>query len=141
MKARVKATGEIVDVDLPYISISNEIIYPEIGSTSYYTQDELDFDIENENIIAYWTRLEHQYAGMAMQGMMNYIEQITPKEGRSYCDEIVDISLEVAHALVKKVRYEENPKELEGLKKELEALKIEKTILENKIKLLKEERK
>lgn len=42
---------------------------------------------------------------------------------------------------MEKFRNAENPKELEGLKRELEALNIEKTILENKVKLLKEERK
>ena len=55
----------------------------------------------------YWTRLEHQYAGMAMQGLMSYVEQITPKKGRSFCDEIVDISFIVAHALVEKYKKEE----------------------------------
>ena len=54
----------------------------------------------------YWTRLEHQYAGMAMQGLMSYVEQITPKKGRSFCDEIVDISFKVAHALVEKMKEE-----------------------------------
>ena len=34
------------------------------------------------------------------------IEQITPKEGRSFCDEIVDISFKVAHALVEKMKEE-----------------------------------
>lgn len=34
-----------------------------------------------------------------------------------------------------------NIKEMEALKRELEVLKIEKTILENKVNLLKEERK
>ena len=55
----------------------------------------------------YWTRLEHQYVGMAMQGLMSYIEQVTPTEGRSYCDEIVDFSVAVAHALVEKYKKEE----------------------------------
>ena len=143
MKARVKATGEIKEVSRgiysPYQYVDKE--------GRIYTEDELEELSEGGGVIFidetpdYWTRLEHTYAGMAMQGIMSYIEQITPKEGRSYCDEIVDISLKVAHALVEKARYEENPKELEGLKKELEALKIEKTILENKIKLLTEESK
>ena len=39
-----------------------------------------------------------------MQGLMSYVEQITPKEGRSFCDEIVDISIKVAHALVEKLK-------------------------------------
>jgi hypothetical protein len=59
-----------------------------------------------EHIPNYWERLEHQYAGMAMQGLMSYVEQITPKKGRSFCDEIVDISFKVAHALVEKMKEE-----------------------------------
>jgi hypothetical protein len=58
----------------------------------------------------YWTRLEHQYAGMAMQGLMSYVKQITPKKGRSFCDEIVDISFTVAHALVEKLKEKEERK-------------------------------
>lgn len=84
MKARIKATGEIVEV------YESELMFLE---TTYNTPD-------------YWTRLEHTYAGMAMQGMMSYIKQITPKEGSSYCDDIVDISFNVAHALVEKMKEE-----------------------------------
>lgn len=54
----------------------------------------------------YWTKLEHQYAGMAMQGLMSYIEQVTPIKGCSYCDAIVDFSVKVAHALVEKLKEE-----------------------------------
>lgn len=54
----------------------------------------------------YWRELKHQYAGMAMQGLMSYVEQITPNKGRSFCDEIVDISFKVAHALVQKLKNE-----------------------------------
>lgn len=88
-----------------------------------------------KNAPDYWTRLEHQYAGMAMQGILaNYGVEPLP-------DDVANDAREYAHALVEKFRNAENPKELEGLKRELEALKIEKTILENKVKLLKEERK
>ena len=53
MKARVKATGEIVDVI-------------QVGTKTHL------FDLNNVEFIDapedYWTRLEHQYAGMEMQG-------------------------------------------------------------------------
>lgn len=55
----------------------------------------------------YWTRLEHQAAIAAMQRLMSYVKQITPREGRSFCDEIVDISFEIAHALVEKYKEKE----------------------------------
>ena len=61
-------------------------------------------DVNEKYSPDYWTRLEHTYAGMAMQGLMSYVEQITPKEGRSFCDEIVGISVKVAHALVEKMK-------------------------------------
>ena len=74
-----------------------------------YTMEELRAELKRRNAEEnytpdYWTRLEHQYAGMAMQGLMSYTEQITPKEGRSFRDEIVDISANVAHALVEKMK-------------------------------------
>ena len=77
--------------------------------TQLYNQGYMDGYNEGENAHIdpdYWTRLEHTYAGMAMQRLMSYVEQITPKKGRSFCDEIVDISFKVAHALVEK--YKEN---------------------------------
>lgn len=100
LKARVKATGEIVNVynwGQPTFRADNGDVYQ---------KSELDFDVEDENNPNYWDKLLHQYAGMAMQGLMSYVEQITPKEGRSFCDEIVDISFKVAHALVEKMKEE-----------------------------------
>lgn len=92
MKARVKDNNEIIDV-------------VQVGTKSHL------YDLNNVEFIDapqdYWPRLEHQYAGMAMQGLMSYVGQITPKEGRSFCDEIVDISFKVAHALVEKYKKEE----------------------------------
>lgn len=102
MKARVKATGEIIE-----ISEDCSYLYAEHYDKSY-NLNELEFLDVKENSFPkdddYWTRLQHQYAGMAMQGLMSYVEQITPKEGRSFCDEIVDISFKVAHALVEKMK-------------------------------------
>ena len=57
MKARVKATGEVVDV-----------WYKDAIGVTYDT-NEIDI-IDCECIPDYWTRLEHQYAGMAMQGIL-----------------------------------------------------------------------
>lgn len=100
MKARVKATGEIVDV-IPYNR--DGFAYIQDDGETVYEFHELEILDDPD----YWTRLEHTYAGMAMQGLMSYVEQITPKKGRSFCDEIVDISFNVAHALVEKLKEKE----------------------------------
>ena len=100
MKARVKATGEIVcierNLDYPggYVASDGKI----------YNACDLELVVDNEP--DYWTRLEHQAAIASMQGLMSNIKQITPKEGRSFCDEIVDISFTVAHALIEKYKKE-----------------------------------
>lgn len=61
MKARVKATGEIVDVD------QCSILY-EDGKRELMYGKELE---EVEGTPDYWEKLKHQYAGMAMQGMLS----------------------------------------------------------------------
>ena len=103
MKARVKTTGEIVDV---YESCNEDFPWTDEMGDEIWKTEELIFLETTDNIPDYWTRLEHQYAGMAMQGLMSYIAQVTPTKGRSYCDEIVDLSVAVAHALVEKMKEE-----------------------------------
>ena len=66
-------------------------------------------DIHGEltNSPDYWTRLEHTYAGMAMQGLMTSLPNIGGLEGRTPKDEVVDIAMETAHALVQKLKEKE----------------------------------
>ena len=97
MKARIKATGEIIDI------AEYSTIYAENHINCFYP-NELDI-LDNSD--DYWARLEHQAAIAAMQGLMSNIKQITPTMGHSYRDEVVGISLEVAHALVEKYTKEE----------------------------------
>ena len=97
MKARVKATGDIIDI------AEYSTIYAENFDTCFYP-NELEILDNSED---YWAKLEHQYAGMAMQGLMSNIKQIVPVNGNSYCDEIVGISVSIAHALVEKYKKEE----------------------------------
>ena len=66
MKARVKATGAIVEVHT-----CDEAGFVDRKGKYYWEHDlffgSLDtFPYEDPD---YWTRLEHQYAGMAMQGL------------------------------------------------------------------------
>ena len=60
MKARVKATGEIVDVN------QCAILY-EDGKRELMQGKELE---EVQGAPDYWEKLKHQYAGMAMQGIL-----------------------------------------------------------------------
>ena len=71
----------------------------------------LDFDFKEEPtpkyIPDYWTRLEHQYAGMAMQGI------ISSKRGLNIETDMYDIpyySQMLAHALVEKLKEKEERK-------------------------------
>ena len=102
MKARVKATGKIVCIERNIDNCRGGYV---ASDGKIYNACDLELIVDNDP--DYWTRLEHQYAGMAMQGLMSYVAQITPKKGRSFCDEIVDISFTVAHALVEKYKKEE----------------------------------
>lgn len=143
MKARVKSTGEVFEI-ASYATIPMECC-DSFGEPLCFCFDEVEIlsegnDLKESEASDYWTRLEHQYAGMAMQGLVTRGE-VLGSSVQKIARDIAEISCEVAHALVEKFRNAENPKELEGLKRELEALNIEKTILENKVKLLKEERK
>ena len=97
MKARDKITGEIVDIEdmsiVTYKSSDGTYVKTLIKNFTF-------IGVEKE----YYTKLEHLYAGMAMQGLTSHIEQVTPIKGRTYCDEIVSFSVAVAHALVEKLK-------------------------------------
>ena len=97
MKARVKATGEIVEVTPESYYTRNEgmcLKFTDEGGISYL-EDELDFYVESK-APDYWDKLLHQYAGMAMEGMMAHTNI-------DY-DEIVDLCVEFATALVEKLK-------------------------------------
>ena len=100
MKARIKATGEIVDI------AEYSTIYAENHINCFYPNELEILDTSDD----YWARLEHQYAGMAMQGLISNIKQIDPVKGNSYCDEIVGISVSTAHALVVKIKEKDERK-------------------------------
>ena len=135
MKARIKATGEIVEV-----KVDDSQFADYIGKNGLlYWKGELDFEVTDKDAIYnkgwqdgwdeavkseipkiypkvkgsepdYWTRLEHTYAGMAMQGLMTILPNIGGLEGRTPKDEIIDIATETAHALVEKLKEKEERK-------------------------------
>ena len=107
MKARIKATGEIVEVT----RIVDRYVMTHHPHTITFEKDELDFDIEDEP--DYWTRLEHQYAGMAMQGIITNpigFENIRARANGNLADEVAQLANEYAHALIQKLKEKEERK-------------------------------
>jgi hypothetical protein len=97
MKARVKATGEIgivANIDLLF------------GNKGYrYQSDEVEIidsyaDIDTAKDSDYWEKLKHQYAGMAMQGLMSRETLDTP-------DSLISHAIHYATALVEKLKEKE----------------------------------
>ena len=95
MKARVKETGEIIEVH----DCSADMYVEKFGEITgrLYHITELDFD--NLESPDYWTRLEHQYAGMAMQGLI-----LTASKHMGTDQEVAQWAKEYAHALVEKMK-------------------------------------
>lgn len=97
MKARVKATGEIVD-GTAMVSFNGDDFYlDELEAIQDDTDKEYD-----ELDVAYWENMKHQYAGMAMQGMVRTIghDRMYPPE------KIAIYAVACATALVEKLKEE-----------------------------------
>ena len=91
MKARVKYNNEIIDVI-------------QVGTKSHL------YDLNNveflDNPSDYWTRLEHQYAGMAMQGILsNANHALWDRENNE--EGIAKSASAIARALVEMYKKEE----------------------------------
>ena len=98
MKARVKATGEIIELC--------NMEFDEDGNEYYRDELELIGDYEPD----YWEKLKHQYAGMAMQGILSnkelydtITECVWPPKRPAYISERCD---EFATALVNRLKEE-----------------------------------
>ena len=96
MKVRVKATGKIVEVEEYHKYLETGWEYRDNAGT-LYKSSALDFS--DEAVIDYWTRLEHQYAGMAMQGLIASNLDLLSHE-------IIEDAISYAHALVEKMKEE-----------------------------------
>lgn len=106
MKARVKATGEIWE-----FSQIDEITFKSAINGHLYCAEELEFLEPSVFTPDYWTRLEHTYAGMAMQGILSnpeYLRSLMHTKHDDYrVHEVVpDIAVRLAHALVEKMKEE-----------------------------------
>ena len=108
MKARVKATGEIVEVH----TCDDADFQDRQGR--YYWEHQLyfgtldDFDMDEPD---YWERLKHQYAGMAMQGMLTneYVHKLY-LDNKNYPNGLLNDSIAIATALVEKLKEKEERK-------------------------------
>lgn len=117
MKARVKETGEIVEVeDCGSVFRHGALFhgYKDANGIKYLPNEvvlQMDFDYleacqdETPDSPDYWTRLEHQYAGMAMQGLVTRGE-VLGSSVQEIARDIAEISCEIAHALVEKMKEE-----------------------------------
>ena len=110
MKARVKATGEIVEVDFHLetkrgkqfgvVTDTKRLFKPCRDYRKFY-QDELEFiSPEDTEVVDYWDKLLHQYAGMAMQAYIiaAHISQF------SFCENDMKDCVSMATALVEKLK-------------------------------------
>ena len=99
MEARVKATGKIVEVVGEGIQNSNMVM---AAHGEWFTKDELDIVPLSWKPFepTYWQKLEHQYAGMAMQAYIiaAHISQFSFHEGS------MGDCKSMAHALVEKMK-------------------------------------
>ena len=107
MKARIKATGEIVEVT----RIVDRYVMTHHPHAITFEKDELDFDIEDDP--DYWERLKHQYAGMAMQALI--VEYRNAQSRHGFSESIIQETcakecIQFAHALVQKLKEKEERK-------------------------------
>ena len=118
MKARVKATGEIVDVQATLIEGYDVVSTDGVCFTLDQIELEQKHKIFAENCLNvikqgikydpdYWTRLEHQYAGMAMQGILSNPEsELDYNDDETLPQALAACAAKVAHALVEKIKEE-----------------------------------
>ena len=107
MKARVKATGEIVEV--MYSHTLYDIIWYITPRGACFSEEELDL-IDTGESLDYWTRLEHQYAGMAMQGILSSESIIQELDRQRFVNRgivLSDMAINYAHALIQKLKEKE----------------------------------
>ena len=102
MKAIVIATGEIVDI-IRNSAFDKDVFYDSNGQK--YNREELSFDVKEKSFPKdedYWTRLEHQAAIAAMQGMC-----ANPQYPDKSWDAMAADAADAAHALVEKMKEKE----------------------------------
>ena len=108
MKARVKATGEIVEVKSKVITspcTGNTILkYVDQKKGISYFEEDLFFPKDFADDPDYWTRLEHTYVGMFMKSFLDNFDCTATME------QLSDDAIALAHALVQKLKEKEERK-------------------------------
>lgn len=106
MKARVKATGEIVEVMYSHTANDKgcDIVWYITPRGPSFSKEELEF-IDTGESLDYWTRLEHQAAIAAMQGMLSNPEvDLDYKSDECMPQALAATAYNIAHALVEKMK-------------------------------------
>ena len=106
MKARVIATGFIIDVH--YSHTFQDVSWFLDAKGCLYANNELEI-LDTEDNIDYWSRLKHQAAISAVQGIMSNAETFTRLLSTTDCDEtlnnfIANKAINIANALVSKLK-------------------------------------
>ena len=111
---RVKITTSNAELEEFLARTDIEIINVDVRSCeqSWFAQEYFtaviyyDDEPKSEYNPDYWTRLEHQYAGMAMQGMLANANHYLWERKQNY-KSLVANAAELAHALVEKMKENE----------------------------------
>ena len=103
MKARVISTGEIVEVKVhdKYFDCNGHqwIIYEDRKGRTF-NEKHLEFNLDNSPL-DYWEKLKHQYAGMAMQGLLS-----NERCWEESADKIAEVAICYAKELIKGLKLE-----------------------------------
>ena len=117
MKARVKATGEIVEVAYLSEDKYGNKYYNVTTDTRTYRETELEMMSDKGDYFYtydYWEKLKHQYAGMAMQTILekshneDYYTNLLASWSKCGTEEVARLSVIYATALVDKLKSESN---------------------------------
>lgn len=101
MKARVLKNGRIVNVyPKEAADCVGRLKYIEKGKGLSYYEDELDF-IDYSEQPDYWEKLKHQYAGMAMQGIL-----ANPETVALYDEDVAAMAIRIANITISKLKEE-----------------------------------
>lgn len=96
MKAKVKDTGEVVEA-----RESGIMAFPwcDTSGKRLWKTNELEFIYKDTT--DYWEKLHHQYAGMAMQGMVKTYEQMMRADIECKMDCMEYVDAEVANGVLR----------------------------------------
>ncbi|MBO5387166.1 MAG: hypothetical protein J6A59_03390 [Lachnospiraceae bacterium] len=115
MKARVKATGEIIEVNkvTSYSKDFEVLVYYKGDDGFPYKEEQLDFedltqgkaDVKEKSLPKnepdYWEKLKHQYAGMFTKSFLDNCDTSVDPE------QIIDDAINMATSLVIKLKLNE----------------------------------